>query len=149
MLSKTEGQLKFSTQGKADSQLVGHSKWFIVKGLLIRAISHKGHREGMILTRTAVTITFSCTDFALNWIKDKLYIQATLKEIHPQGLHCAILCESSRVLTFTSSVGDKFQEISLHSKDTKKQPITRVVPKVMSNFFCMRIGNSRRRRVRW
>ena len=27
--------------------------------------------------------------------------------------------------------------------------ITRVVPKVMSNFFCMRTGNSRRRRVRW
>ena len=26
---------------------------------------------------------------------------------------------------------------------------TRVVPKVMSNFFCMRTGNSRRRRVRW
>ena len=25
----------------------------------------------------------------------------------------------------------------------------RVVPKVMSNFFCMRNGNSRRRRVRW
>ena len=28
-------------------------------------------------------------------------------------------------------------------------PSTRVVPKVMSNFFCMRTGNSRRRRVRW
>ena len=26
---------------------------------------------------------------------------------------------------------------------------TRVVPKVMSNFFCMRTGKSRRRRVRW
>ena len=26
---------------------------------------------------------------------------------------------------------------------------TRVVPKVMSNFFCIRTGNSRRRRVRW
>ena len=26
---------------------------------------------------------------------------------------------------------------------------TRVVPKVMSNIFCMRTGNSRRRRVRW
>ena len=26
---------------------------------------------------------------------------------------------------------------------------TRVVPKVMNNFFCMRTENSRRRRVRW
>ena len=90
--------------------------------------------------------TWECSIYTAGYLKLFIHMCCILP-MHSSLWLCLDTCSSDAyfVLTLWKLV---CKEDKQKLVDVLKETFTRVVPKVMSNFFCMRTGNSRRRRVR-